>query len=181
MVRIRPIRTTDAGLLTEAFERLSPESRRLRFLAPKHSLTSAEVRYFTDVDHHDHEALVAVHPLTGRGIGVARYVRHRDDPDAAEFAVTVVDEWQGRNLGAALVTRLMARATSEGVSRFTALISTDNMRMRRLLKKLPGTVRFVEREADALVYEIDLRPLVRKSRPAIPLPRTSPEAALAGC
>src|SRR3954447_19535102 len=93
-VRIRPIRPTDDALLADGFARLSDESHRLRFLSPKHELSRDELRYFTHVDHHDHEALVAVTRFGGRGLGVARYVRHRDDPTSADVAVTVVDKWQ---------------------------------------------------------------------------------------
>ena len=53
-VLIRPVRPGDAELLAEGFERLSPESRRLRFLTAKDVLRPAELRYLTDVDHHDH-------------------------------------------------------------------------------------------------------------------------------
>src|SRR5262249_4516593 len=81
------------------FARLSPESRRLRFLRRKDALTPAELRYFTDVDHHDHEALGALDHTGGRGVGIARYVRDSGDPHSAEIAVTVVDDWQGRGLG----------------------------------------------------------------------------------
>jgi len=95
LVRVRPIRPSDAGLLEDAFERLSLESRQFRFLFPKGALSPSELRYFTNVDHHDHEALVAVHRLDSRGLGVARYIRHRNDPQAADVAVTVIDEWHG--------------------------------------------------------------------------------------
>jgi GNAT superfamily N-acetyltransferase len=69
------------------------------------------------VDHHDHEAIIALDPLTGEGVGVARYVRAGADPEVAEVAVTVVDDWQGRGLGRALLERLAARARREGVRR----------------------------------------------------------------
>ena len=36
------------------------------------------------MDHHDHEALVAVEPASREGLGVARYVRSREDPEEAE-------------------------------------------------------------------------------------------------
>src|SRR3954447_5074578 len=93
-MRIRPIRAGDAAMIRAGFERLSAESRRLRFLAPKHTLSEAELRFFTDVDHHDHEALVAVSRLTGKGLGVARFVRFQGSRQAADLAVTVLDEWQ---------------------------------------------------------------------------------------
>ena len=155
-VRIRPIRPSDADLLRGGFDRLSPQSRRLRFLSPKHELSAAEVRYFTDVDHHDHEALVAVSRIGGRGIGVARFVRIRDEETTADVAVTVVDAWQGRGLGTELVARLAVRARQEGIWRFTALMSSENQRARRLLRTLGGPVTVIGRDAGTVLYEVGL-------------------------
>ena len=58
-VLIRPVRSGDAPLLADGFARLSVRSRQLWFLGPKQELSPAELRYFTEVDHHDHEALGA--------------------------------------------------------------------------------------------------------------------------
>ena len=102
-VLIRPVRSADAPLVADGFARLSARSRQLRFLTPKKDLSPAELRYFTDVDHHDHEALGALDHPGGRGVGIARYVRDADDPQAAEIAVTIIDDWQGRGLGTELV------------------------------------------------------------------------------
>ena len=107
-VIIDQVHRTDAPLLTEGFARLSEETRRLRFLTAKPRLTEAEVRYFTQVDHHDHEALGAMVPVGGRGVGLARYIRDRSDPETAEVAVTVADDWQGRGLGTELLRRINA-------------------------------------------------------------------------
>jgi GNAT superfamily N-acetyltransferase len=43
-------------------------------------------------------------------VGVARYVRSASEPDAGEAAVAVVDDWQGRGVGRALLNRLANRA-----------------------------------------------------------------------
>ena len=109
-VLIRQVRSTDAPLLADGFARLSSRSRWMRFLSAKTTLSAAELRYFTDVDHHDHEAIGALSAADGRGVGIARYVRDADDPQAAEIAVTVVDDWQGRGLGTELLSRLSDRA-----------------------------------------------------------------------
>jgi len=61
-VVIRPIEPSDADAMRAGFERLSLESRYERFLSPMDHMSTAMVRYFTDVDHHDHEALVAFDP-----------------------------------------------------------------------------------------------------------------------
>src|SRR5215831_2430990 len=131
-VVIRPVRSEDAPLLADGFTRLGPASRQLRFLRRKDELSAAELRHYTHVDHHDHEALGALEHTGGRGVGIARYVRDADDPHAAEIAVTVVDDWQGRGLGTELLIRLSARARSEGICRFTALVADDNMAMAAL-------------------------------------------------
>ena len=74
-VLIRQVRSTDAPLLADGFDRLSAASRQMRFLGVKKQLSAAELRYLTDVDHHDHEALGALDLADGHGVGIARYVR----------------------------------------------------------------------------------------------------------
>src|SRR5579884_2031299 len=128
-VVISRLTAEDTQLLADAFERLSEESRRLRFLAPKAHLSLAELRYLTDVDGHRHEALGATDPATGEGVAIARFVRDPEDPGRAEVAITVADDWQRRGLGKIMLSRLVDRARSEGVQRFTALVSTDNRNM----------------------------------------------------
>ena len=80
-VLIRQVRGSDAPLLADGFARLSARSRQMRFLSPKHTLSAAELRFFTEVDHYDHEAIGALSPANGRGVGIARYVRDVDDPE----------------------------------------------------------------------------------------------------
>jgi RimJ/RimL family protein N-acetyltransferase len=155
-VLIRPVQSADASLLADGFARLSARSRQLRFLGPKQELSPAELRYFTEVDHHDHEALGALNYADGRGVGIARYVRDADDSQAAEIAVTIVDDWQGRGLGTELVAQLSDRARSEGIRRFTALVAADNPAMTGLLRHVRADL--VRRERGALQYEIMLGP-----------------------
>jgi RimJ/RimL family protein N-acetyltransferase len=148
--------------VTDGFARLSARSRQLRFLSPKQELSPAELHYFTDVDHHHHEALGALDHADGRGVGIARYIRDADDPQAAEIAVTIIDDWQGRGLGTELVVRLSERARSEGIRRFTALVGADNPAMAGLLRNVRADL--VRRERGALHYEIILGPAGRAQR-----------------
>ena len=155
-VIIGQVRSSDAPLLADGFARLSPESRQLRFLRRKDELTPAELRYFTDIDHHDHEALGALDHADGRGVGVARYVRDASDPQSAEIALTIVDDWQGRGLGTELLAQLSGRARAEGIRRFTALVSADNAAMTALLRRLCADP--VHREHGTVEWEITLVP-----------------------
>ena len=153
-VLIRPVQSADAPLLADGFDRLGDASRQMRFLGKKKELSAVELRYFTDVDHHDHEALGALDYADGRGVGIARYVRDADDPQAAEIALTIVDDWQGRGLGTELLARLSDRARSEGIRRFTALVSADNVAMATLLRNISADlIRYGRGTAE---YEIAL-------------------------
>lgn len=155
VVHIREVQPGDAPLLADGFARLSVESRRLRFLSDKSSLSPAELRYFTAIDHHNHEAFGAVNPVDGSGLGIARYIRHLDDAQGAEVAVTVIDEWQRRGLGTELLSRLADRARQEGIHHFTALVAAENVAVSALLRDARGGARVIEREPDALEYRID--------------------------
>ena len=135
---IRPIRPDDKGMLSDGLRRLSPQSAQRRFLTPKRTFSRAELRYLTEVDGRDHVALVAEYPCypVRRLIAVARFVRLEDAPDAAEVAVTVADEWQGRGLGSVLGAHLSHLARNRGIRRFTATMASENTPAHRLMAKL---------------------------------------------
>jgi len=157
-VLIRPVYREDAPLLEEGFSRLSAESRRLRFLTDKTRLSPSEVRYFTQVDHHDHEAIGARDATDGRGVGIARYIRDPQNPEVAEVAVAVVDQWQRRGLATELLSRLFVRAREEGIRHFTALVGEDNEAVPALLDDLGAEFRIVDHGAGAVSYEITPMP-----------------------
>ena len=154
-VLIRPIEPDDAGLLVSGLERLSEESRYRRFLSPKSHFSDAELRYLTEVDHSDHEALIAIDPATGQATAVARYVRADDDRESAEVAVVVADDWQAQGLGTAMVERLAERAGEEGIVRFTATVLGTNEAAQRMLRGL-GALRSSTTHSGETELEIDL-------------------------
>jgi RimJ/RimL family protein N-acetyltransferase len=155
-VLIRPIRPDDKGLLADGLRRLSPESAQRRFLTPKRSFSRAELRYLTEVDSRDHVALVVENPTdpVRRVIAVARFVRLQDDPEAADVAFTVADDWQGRGLGSLLGEKLAAEARLLGIRRFTATMASDNVPAHRLMAKL--TAHLEQRHAGGGVDELVL-------------------------
>lgn len=153
-VTVRPVTPDDKEAIREGFRRLSPTSRYRRFLSPVAELTDRMATYLTEVDHHDHEALLAVAP-DGHGVGVARFVRSEEDPQAAEIAVTVADDWQGRGLATGLLELLADRAREEGISRFTALMLAENREMLDVMEAL-GDVKVVARESGTIDVEMDL-------------------------
>src|SRR3954452_17028333 len=74
-LEIRPIEPRDKPSLAAAVDESSDDAVYRRFLNPHGRLTASELRYLTEIDHRDHEALVALDPAGNRSVGVARYVR----------------------------------------------------------------------------------------------------------
>jgi acetyltransferase len=141
-ILIRRIRPDDKEVLARGLRELSDLSVQRRFLSPKRRFSRAELRYLTEVDQHDHVALVAESPTRpARGlIGVGRFVRLAEDPTTAEAAIVVGDLWQGMGVGSMLARELAARAGGLGIRRFVATMSSDNLPARRLLHRLNAEV-----------------------------------------
>ena len=126
-VLIRPIHSSDKAMLAAGLTRLSEQSIQRRFLGPKPKLTKGELRYLTEVDGVDHHALVAVVPAwDGVIVAVARSVRLTGDPEAAEAAIVVCDDLQGRGLGKTLARMLADHARQTGVRRIHATMLSQN-------------------------------------------------------
>ena len=104
-LEIRPIEPGDKAALAAAVDQSSDEAVYRRFLNPHGRLTAAELRYLTEVDHRDHEALVALDPASSESVGVARYVRDPERRESAEIAVAVLEQWQGRGVTTTGFTR----------------------------------------------------------------------------
>jgi RimJ/RimL family protein N-acetyltransferase/nucleotide-binding universal stress UspA family protein len=157
---IRPIAPDDRELLRTAFDGLSEHSRYMRFQAPLASLSEKQLAYLTNVDHHDHEALLALDADGAEQIvGVARFVRVSDS--LAECAVVVADDWQGRGVATELLDRLVVRAREEGVERFTALVLAENADAMRVLESLGDTVQ--HRVGSQVELDIELPAPPRRS------------------
>lgn len=155
-VVLRHIRPEDAPELRRAFERLSPESRYRRFFGGVAQLTDASLRYLTEVDGRDHVAIVATTDgpasETRTGLGVARFIRHHEEPTVAEAAVTVVDDTQRKGLGRLLATKLAEAARERGVHVFRADVLADNATMRSIMSEIGA----IERSAGAGVVTYDI-------------------------
>jgi acetyltransferase len=119
-VHVRPIKPEDEPLLHEAVAAMSLAHR------------------LAVVDYNDRFALVATtHRPTGteRILGVARYDRVAG-ADVAEVAVAVVDEFQRRGLGGALLAILARVAREHGIKSFSLIVLPENQQMLGLLRKM---------------------------------------------
>src|SRR6056297_1992668 len=175
-ILLRSIRPSDRARLVAGLRRLSPASRYLRFHAPVHELSESQLDYLTQVDHHDHEAIIALDlaDLDLPGVGVARYIREPFEPTVAEAAITVADEYHGQGAGTILLGALAARAREAGIEVFRNYVLAGNHAMLEVFDHL-GADR--ELEADGL-WRVDLEvPEAPGDVPASPAGRAFLEAA----
>ena len=163
-VALRPIREEDKDAVQSAFDRMSEDSRYKRFFTLSPQLSDRELAYLTEVDHHDHEALVAYLPGTGESLGVSRFVRSKEDPEEAEVATVVVDDWQSRGIGTLLIDRLSARAREEGIQRFTSELLASNRRAIDLFRRM-GAVRSESDEPTYTRLTLELAPATGADEP----------------
>src|SRR5207245_1114651 len=117
--------------------------------------------YLVNVDGTDHVALVATTTSpdmkTERGVGVARFIRLKDNPRVAEAAITVADDMQAKGIGAALAHELERAARACGIRSLRAEVLEANATMRAILENAHAKRLPVE-EPGVVVYEMELEP-----------------------
>jgi L-amino acid N-acyltransferase YncA len=153
-VLVRPICPEDRERLHVGLHQLSPTSRYHRFHAVVSELSTAQLRYLTEVDQANHLAWIALDPaLPGEpAVGVARCIRLPAEPDLAEVAVTVLDAYQGCGLGTLLLGVLSQAAAAQGIRRYRAYVEEDNDAMLRIFRDLGAQVGCL----DCGVYQLDI-------------------------
>jgi ribosomal protein S18 acetylase RimI-like enzyme len=154
---------SDREALRSGYEQLSEEARYHRFLTGVPHLTeSLRDHLVDDVDNVDHVALaLVVVDEDGVGVpaGVGRIIRYADRPTAADLAVTVLDEWQGRGIATALVDELMRRRPA-GVTQIATTVAADNPASLAMLRRLgPTTETPGESPRLEVVVDLDLPPM----------------------
>jgi GNAT superfamily N-acetyltransferase len=155
-ILFRPIRPDDKEALKDGFERLSPRSRYMRFFRAIDHLSDAQLRYLTEIDYENHFAWIAfaMDETGSPGVAVARWIRMKDEPNVAESAVTVVDDWHHKGIGTTLLWLLARTAIERGIKHFRVWALGTNREVLDLLKELgaiPG-----KWESGALELDIPL-------------------------
>lgn len=151
---VAPLHPDDRRRYLSGISNMSEESLYKRFMTPIARLTESQLRYLLEVDHRDHEALLAIDEDSGEAVGVARFIR-LERPHVAEAAIIVVDSWQGSGLGKAMLRMLAQAACEVGVTSFEANVLYDNAPMLALLDSL-GPRESVKRDGSSLVIEVPL-------------------------
>jgi GNAT superfamily N-acetyltransferase len=141
-IEIRAVRRDDEAQMLAAFARTSPRSVHRRFFGAKKGFSDSEKAFYLNVDFVDHVALVATVEQNGRSeiVGGARYVV--TEPGIAEVAFTVIDEFQGKGIGSALMRHLILLARTASIKQLVADVLPDNAAMTIIFRRcgLPATI-----------------------------------------
>jgi RimJ/RimL family protein N-acetyltransferase len=134
-VTIRALKPDDRSAMLSAVGRVSAQSLYRRFFGPKRGFTEKETDFFVNVDFVTHVALAAVIDDGGQAtiIGAGRYIV--SEPGKAELAFAIIDEYQGKGIGAALLRNLMLVARESGLQQLVAEVLAENAPMLALFRK----------------------------------------------
>lgn len=154
-VLIRPVQAQDAAEERAFIEALSPQARRYRFLGEVRHPSSEMIERLTDIDYvHDLAFAAVVHDDSrDKFVGVARYSTSADGTDC-ECAVTVLDDWQGKGLGSALMKHLIDVARSRGVKRMWSIDSAENLAMADLAHYLGFQRSYDSNETTQVIHSL---------------------------
>jgi len=153
MVRVRPVRPTDAPRLQEMIERSDHRDIRLRFLHSMKNLPDQMAVRLSNLDYDRDMAFVAVAPGTRKLVGVSRLAADVEG-DGAEYAIFVRTDWKGRGLGRALMLRLIDYARDRMFGGLYSEVLAENDRMLRLCRELGFRIEYAA--------EPDIRKVVLK-------------------
>ncbi len=123
-VRVRPVRHEDVDGLRALLAGMSADSLWLRFLSGGANLDRAAEQ---GADPGDGAGIVVTVGSPERVIAHAMYAP--EDPERAELAFEVADEWHGRGIATILLAHLAGVATAAGVRTFVAYVHPTNRRM----------------------------------------------------
>lgn len=136
-VTVREIRPEDRDGLHAAVLSLSPDARYTRFMSAVKDLPDKTYEAATHPEPSREFALVVV-PEDGEGrqiVGGARYASSAGS-DSCEFAITIVDDWQGQGLSGPLMHTLIDTARAHGFRTMEGYVLSTNAPMRKLARRL---------------------------------------------
>ena len=145
MIYLRALREADFEYAQTYFQGLSARSRYLRFMMPTRSLSQStldELRkamttkgYAVSVAFVEHGS-----PGSEERLGGARIVPTRRR-GTCEFAISVVDAWQGRGAGTVLLKEVIHLARALGYHRVEGRVLSINTPMLAVARRLRFSVR----------------------------------------
>ncbi len=142
-ISLRTVGSCDRKYILDGFAQLSARSRYSRYHTSMKRLPEEYLDSLANADNLDNVVVIAhlTEQRPDRGVGLGRYVRLMDEDGAAEFSVTVIDEYQNRGLGTALLHYLVEHACHNRISVLRGYLLSGNELMMALLRRYSCSVR----------------------------------------
>lgn len=136
---LRAIRGEDEPDHLEFYNKLSPESIRLRYFYSRGVPTHMELANWTQIDYDREMAFIISAPrVDGEGVETLGVARAVTDPDniRSEFSVVIRDDLQGEGLGVMLMQKIIDYCKARGTLQLYGSTLPSNKGMQGLAKKL---------------------------------------------
>ncbi len=140
-VLVRPLRPDDAPRLKAGYSLLSQLARRRHNFAEAGDLDQQALDdlFCNDAKQASAWGAANMRKPDEPGIGIARYVRVNGDPTAADVAIVIGDNYQGRGAGFVLQACLHVTAARNGIRTFCYDVPSDYDRIIEHLKLMGAT------------------------------------------
>jgi hypothetical protein len=150
-VRLRLTRPTDAVLVRDFLERLSPETRQRRFLSPMPTVPQSAVDHFTYYDPRE-RLVIAASALRDSseeivGLGDVSFL----STGIAEMGLVVEDEHQSQGIGKLATEAIASLGLSRGATHLKAEMLDSSPAVMRVLGSIGRTVSTIE-DGRAVAY-----------------------------
>ena len=156
-VLIRPLREEDRQRERTFIDRLSPESRRFRFMGTFKNASAALLDQLMDVDNLQQVALIALAHDDGelREVGVSRYGATGQNKQC-ECSIAVAEDWRDRGLAVLLMRHLISQARTNGFRQMISIDAAENEPMGELASFLGFQTHHDPQDSTQVIHTLDL-------------------------
>jgi acyl-CoA hydrolase/GNAT superfamily N-acetyltransferase len=151
---LRPVKLSDEHLLKDFFYTLSNDSMYRRFVSTRTDMHHDRLQPFVVIDYTKEMVILAVLPQDEKEliIGMAQYLID-ETSHTAEVAFVVLDDYQGKGIGAVLLDHVTYLAKKSGLLGFTAAVLMENQQMLQLFEKTGFNI---EKRTEGGMYELTM-------------------------
>ncbi len=155
-VLLFPANKEDFSLAVRGLPLLSKESLHLRFMGRENEDPEHLLAHLLLIDQQRYFAWGAIdaHRKDIPGLGMCHLFRFEQKPEEAEFALTVIDEYQNKGLGKQFMALLYVLSLKNDIKMMTGYVLRENQFFIQMLKKLGGEATY-EDEIAIVTIKVD--------------------------
>lgn len=152
-VLFREIRPEDKERIQEGLKYLSESSVYTRFFTPVKRFSEKQLIHLTEVDQEQHVAWGVICPSHPEmpGLGTCRFVKMKENPERADFAITVIDAFQNIGLGTEFLALLYILADLHDVKYLVGSSLFSNLKLVERFKNMGAEISWEQGACDIVL------------------------------